>query len=64
MYKLLHHCTFKSPIFGRFISGMATLPCAFKMRKGVNTADKRCANQLFTLKAANSAGTCGDVDLK
>jgi len=25
----LHHCTFKSPKIGRFISGMATLPCAF-----------------------------------
>jgi hypothetical protein len=35
--KTLHHCTFKSPNIGRFISGMATLPCAFEMRKGVNS---------------------------
>jgi superfamily II DNA or RNA helicase len=32
---LLHHCTCKSPNIERFISGMATLPCAFEMRKGV-----------------------------
>jgi hypothetical protein len=35
LFEVLHHCTFKSPIIGRFISGMATLPCAFEMRKGV-----------------------------
>jgi len=37
----LHHCTFKSPNIGRFMSGMATLPCAFQMRKGVKTMRRR-----------------------
>jgi hypothetical protein len=33
---LLHHSADKSPKIGRFISGMATLPRAFEMSKGVN----------------------------
>jgi hypothetical protein len=37
-FDFLHHCTFKLPNFGQFISGMATLPCAFEMRKGVRSS--------------------------
>ena len=45
----LHHCTFKSPSIGRFISGMATLPCAFEMRKGVSIVPNDLTKEIFRL---------------
>ncbi len=49
----LHHCTFKSPNNGRFISGMATLPCAFEMRKGVSKTNRKTKKYTQSQKKFN-----------
>jgi len=64
--KLLHHCTFKSPKNGRFISGMATLPCAFQMRKGVKTIVKKIpllTQQLIEVINRNNRDNILDYDI-
>jgi hypothetical protein len=55
--KSLHHCTVKSPNVGRFISGMATLPCAFTMRKGVKRYTRKVKGFRIPKKAIRNMKT-------